>query len=254
MKTTKLTLSLDAAYGVNLGKDLEWDENGYCKVILSVLDIPNSVGLVYDSKPFIDVIENSEMFLKVLNEGGLYGECGHPKPYGMSRTEFFQRCQEIVETQQMFHIRKVWPQSFTDVKSGQRRLGVFGWIKPSGKFGPDLLAKLQNPHENVAFSLRGYAPVNPRTGKKCLRTLTTWDYVYLPGLNGSNVMNARTVQMDGDVSMESHEISFVLPDDELETAIGSLESEDKREQMKSLVDIFRQEQRVVESTRPSYLF
>ena len=248
--TVKMLLSMDAALGVNRTKDLEYDEDGYCKVVLSVLDIPNSVGLPYASKPFISVLNNSEGFRRRVLNGQCYGENGHPKPFGMTKMEFFERCQMIEETRHMFHIKDIpYPEVFTDVKTGKRLLGIMGWIKPSGAYGEVLQKQLDNPNENVGFSLRGIAPVNPATMQKELRSLVTWDRVTEVGLPGSWILNTRTKE----VSMESFEIAIELSEEEQESALVSLESNEEREALREAFTAFREKPVGFNIQKPKYL-
>jgi hypothetical protein len=63
-------------------------------------------------------------------------------------------------------------------------IAIIAWVKPSGPNGPALEASLDNPNENVCFSIRSFTDDYRERGitRRVLKTIVTWDYVNEPGI------------------------------------------------------------------------
>lgn len=187
--TTSFKLGCTALNGVNKTGKLAPDENGYYTVILGALDFKNSIGAVYPSATAKHFFKEGSGLLRRIKGGYCRAEYGHPKPYGLNSQDWITRILTIEETRICAHILEVWLDN-TSVKDkdGRAVLAIMGKIKPSGPYGNALLESLQNPLENVAFSIRCLTEdrfVNGRL-EKHIREIVGWDFVVEPGLSVAN--------------------------------------------------------------------
>ena len=174
-------------------RKLEQDDKGYYRVILGAIDAFNTAGDFYLSDGVKDLIDNqSHSLSRRLKSGYLKGECGHPSyQTGMSKADFFARNLRIELSNTSHHIREL---ILTPTKepSGFPGKGttilIEGWIKPSGPLGDALKKDLDNPDQNVPFSIRSFTQdsnVNGINTKKILQ-IVTWDWVLEPGIQTAN--------------------------------------------------------------------
>ena len=186
-------------------KQTEIDSNGYYKVTLGAFNTFNSSGSFYLADGVRDLIENKSSILhKRLTKGYLNGEMGHPAFVpGMTRDQFFTRNLYIDQSNVSHHIKEIILTP-TNIDSGMPGKGnvlrVDGWIKPAGPHGELLKQALDNPDQNVAFSIRSFTEdsiSNGRTIKKLLNIIT-WDWVLEPGIKLANQWDT--------ISLESNEI------------------------------------------------
>ena len=166
------------------------DQDGYYDLILGALDFGNSYGAEYTLASAKEIFKASSGFVRRINNGYCRSEYGHPKKEpGMTDDDYFMRIMRIEETRVCAHIKKVWI-DYDSVKTpdGRRVIAIRGLVKPTGPLGPTLEAQLQNPSENVAFSIRSITEDQciGRKHLKHLREIVTWDYVTEPGLSVAN--------------------------------------------------------------------
>lgn len=186
-------------------KQPEVDANGYYKVALGAFNTFNSAGDFYLADGVRDLIENQSSLLhKRLVKGYLNGEMGHPQyQIGMSKESYFTRNLRIEQSNISHHIKEIMLTP-TNKDSGMPGKGnvikVEGWVKPAGPHGHLLKEALDNPDQNVAFSIRSFTEdtmIGGRNIKKLLN-IVTWDWVLQPGIDLAN-------QWDN-ASMESYEL------------------------------------------------
>ena len=100
-----------------------------------------------------------------------------------------------------------------------------GKVKPSGPMGPSLKEQLENPSENVAFSVRSLTRDKRIAGQlfKHMTTLVTWDYVNEPGISVATKYDNPSLES---VGMEVHlgEDDFTAAKEDQEVTGVSLES------------------------------
>jgi hypothetical protein len=172
--------------GVNKAGVLKKDEQGYYEVVVGALNVYNSAGQYYVYEGAKDLFQSSHQFMRRVQRGALRGEYGHPKKQpGMRDVDFVNRVMTIWEDQVSHHFREVFL-DFDRVKDADGRpvIAIIAWVKPSGPFGSALEKSLENPNENVCFSIRAFTD-DQRQGllvKRTLRTIVTWDYVNEPGI------------------------------------------------------------------------
>lgn len=179
-----------ALLGSNKIGILKPDKNGYYDVVLGAFDFKNSVGENYPYSSAKHLFKESSSLMRRVNNGQCRGELGHPtKEPGMSYKEYIERILEIRETNVSHHIKslRVDNQSIKN-ESNKPIIAVIGKVKPSGPYGDVLRSSLNNPDENVAFSLRSLVEQGMENGiiQKHIRTLITYDYVNEGGISVAN--------------------------------------------------------------------
>jgi hypothetical protein len=194
-----------ALMGTNKTGKLVKDANGYYTVVLGALDVLNSAGAFYSYEGAKELFEESGPLMRRVANGALKGEYGHPKRLpGMTIDEFAQRIMTINERDICVHIKEVYLdfESIKDPQTGKPVIAIFGKILPSGPMGPALEKSLENPDENVCFSIRSFThDTQDRRGQvtKVLKTIVTWDYVNEPGIKYANKYgNPALESFDGD--------------------------------------------------------
>lgn len=175
-----------ALTGTNKVGKLSPDPNGYYQVVLGAFDFYNESGAYWPYEKAKHLFESSSSFMRRLNNGQCRGELGHPRQEpGMSYQDYVSRILQIHEDKVTHHIKRCWIDTEA-LKDGQQRriVAVLGEIKPSGPYGNVLRESLQNPDENVAFSVRSLCEHAAQNGRmeKHMKTLVTYDYVNEPGI------------------------------------------------------------------------
>jgi len=192
----------------------EKDDKGYSLVTLGALNIVNSAGEYYTAKDVKDMFTNdNSTLMRRIKNGALRGEVGHPKFVpGMSKTQFFNRNIKIDEENVCVHIRDLILEE-TDRPSELPGEGniilVKGWIIPSGPKGAFLEKALDNPEENVAFSVRCFTKNTFKDGvvyKKIVQ-LITYDYVNEPGISDATKFKTLGIESMDSVIMDLDDIS-----------------------------------------------
>lgn len=202
------TLTFSAIKLQNQNKDIKQDGNGYYYVTLGALNCYNSAGAYYVADGVKDLIENqSNLFARRLANGYLNGEMGHPNLVpGMSHNEFLIRNLKIEQSNISHHIKAVElvpTDEDSGLPGGGKIIKVMGWVKPSGEKGQYLKEALDNPDNNVAFSIRSLTNDTPVKGVliKKIMQIITWDWVVEPGIACANKWST--------VAMESFDIMSV---------------------------------------------
>ena len=163
------------------------DENGYYKIALGAFNTYNASGIFYRLKDPSILLRDKTILNRRVTTGELRAEEEHPDFKHMSREEIITRTIKLDLTRVCAHIKAV---EFVDLGrcepgwEGHNIHIVYGWVLPSGPFGDSLAKSLENPDENVAFSVRSL--VRQKTiGATIVRDVldvSTWDHVYEPGI------------------------------------------------------------------------
>lgn len=177
------------------------DGDGYRTMIVGGLNAFNSAGEYYVLDGAKALFEESSSFMRRIKNGCLKGEVGHPKPSpGMTPTTFMDRVCSIDDRNVCVHFKEVWldptyrPPTDTPTNSGI--VPIMAKLKPSGPHGPALEAALNNPSENVCFSIRALTR-DSRVGRVNHRTLVfiqTFDWVIEPGISIANQWDAPALE------------------------------------------------------------
>ena len=163
-------------------------DNGYALFVLSALEYPNSTAAVYDEGAATRLIMGNTRLQRQCGDGELKGELGHPKEYDSPNfNAFMQRIHTVDERNVAVQYRRVYIDRNYKLPDGKTIIAVMGEVCPSGPHAEHIDRSMNNPHENVCFSLRGMATDRFVGGKKrkYLDNLITWDVVGEPGLRPS---------------------------------------------------------------------
>lgn len=180
-----------ALLGTNKAGLLKPDEFGRYDIVLGALEYPNSVGDIYTLTSAQKFFEEGTSLRRKINNGQLRSEYGHPKQLpGQSPTDYMRRILTIEETLVCAHISDVWIDfnSVRDKTTGRPIITIRGKVKPAGPYGKYLQEMLDDPKQNVAFSVRSLT-MNRTVGfrqHKDFTEIVTWDYVNEPGLAPAN--------------------------------------------------------------------
>ena len=188
-----------ALVGTTKTGKIKADSDGYYEVVLGALDFFNSAGAFYAYEPAKVLFEESSNLMRRVSNGALRGEYGHPKfTPGMTNRDFLMRILEINEQSVSHHIKDVWIDSNSVYdRDGRKCVAIMGRVKPCGPFGVQLAEQLENPNENVCFSIRSLTEdIADSTGTtiKTLREIVTWDYVNEPGISVANKFSAPSLE------------------------------------------------------------
>lgn len=173
----------------NSGKKglLKKDEEGYYETVLGGLNVFNSVGEFYSATGVRQLFEDSGLLMKRIKQGRLRGEWGHPKQLpGESDNSFINRIFLINEEKVACHFKEIYLDD-TSVKNdaGQPVIAIMGKFCPSGPYADSLQRSLDNPNENISFSIRAFTDDQRIRGvnNRFLKTIVTWDVVNCPGIS-----------------------------------------------------------------------
>ena len=190
--TDRIGFSCTALAGTNKVGNLKRDADGYYEVVLGALDVYNHRGQYWPATTEVrEMFKQSSRFMRRISRAALRCEYGHPKKEGgMNMKEYAHRLTQIWEHMVCCHIKEVWLET-SRVKdpSGRVVIAIMGKIRPSATpYGLALEKQLQNPHENVCFSIRAVTGDIMERGRydKHIKEIITWDYVNEPGIAAAN--------------------------------------------------------------------
>jgi hypothetical protein len=162
------------------------DADGYYEIIVGAVDVYNSTGAFYDFQSAKALFDASASLQRRIQAGQLRGEYGHPKKEpGMSMRDYINRIMEIREENICCHFKEIRLEAGLVPSQGAKPvIAIVAKLKPCGPKGPALQAQLDNPNENVSFSIRSLTDDNyvGSTLVKTLRSIICWDYVNEPGI------------------------------------------------------------------------
>lgn len=172
----------------NTGKKgiLKQLDDGYYEIVVGGLDVFNSVGAFYDFNSVKALFDESSSLMRRIRSGQLRCEYGHPKLLpGMSMQDYINRLLVIDEDRVCCHIRRIrLDNTISKNPNGKPIVTIIAELKPSGPLGYALKEELDNPHENVSFSVRSLTNDKWVGGilQKSIKHLICWDRVVEPGL------------------------------------------------------------------------
>lgn len=206
---------------------LKPDEDGYYTVVLGAYGAHNSQGMFYDLNSALPFFQKGSQLLRQIEKGVLRGEHKHPEPDLNIRDErtrqmaFINRVREIDSDRVSHHIRAVRLEEGQKDDKGRPIMVVVGEIKPAGPYGNVIREALENPHENVYFSVRSLTMDDRMRGVKYTREIITWDYV-----NEGGIFNAQKYRSP---ALESFSEVEITPTD-----LWALAEEDRKRQSMGL--------------------
>lgn len=200
----RIGFSCTALVGTNKVGNLKRDADGYYEVVLGALDVFNHSGQFWPASSSVkEIFQKSSAFMRRISRAALRCEYGHPKKEGnMTMPEYAHRLTQIWEHMVCCHIKEVWLEtSRVKDKDGRVVIAIMGKIRPSSTpWGLALEKQLQNPHENVCFSIRAVTSDTMQFGRydKTIKEIITWDYVNEPGIAVANKYSVPSLEsLDG---------------------------------------------------------
>ncbi|UQT03077.1 prohead core protein protease [Serratia phage vB_SmaS-Totoro] len=213
-----------ALKGVNKVGNIKRLDNNYIEVILGALEFPNSIGAVYDMDRAMRFFEPGSIFQRRIVQGFLRGELGHPKEYNCrDYRQYVERIHTIDEGNWAIHIRKVTIVPGYRLPDGQIVTAIIGEVTPTGPNAAVVERILQNPDENLAFSIRSMATDRIVGGKrrKYLDNVITFDVVNEPGISVATKYNAPSCESMDLAAVFPEIIRTMVDDTEKEVALES---------------------------------
>lgn len=177
-------------------------DNNYTEIILGAFAAFGNGGWLYDAKTAMRYIENDREFLALLQNGRLRSEWGHPRRVpGMSDKEWFIRICDIVESNTASQIRRIRV-SMDTVKDerGRQVVAVIGEVTPSGPQSGTFARQLENPDEDVNYSIRCFAHRDFSKMTKHINRIITWDNVNDPGIAVASKYQTPSLESKQDVA------------------------------------------------------
>ena len=222
MSSNSVKFTCTALSGKNKQGIIKPDENGYYEMVVGALDIYNSAGQFYVFEQAKELFNSSSQLMRRVARGTLKGEYGHPKLQpGMSNEQFANRVLTIDEQSTCCHHKEI-RLDFDNVKdsAGKPIIAIISKVCPSGPNGPALEKSLNNPNENVCFSIRAFTD-DYREGmvtKRVLKTIVTWDFVTEPGISVAEKYKSPTLESFG------NEESKIISKNEFERGMKNINS------------------------------
>ena len=169
------------------------DADGYYDLVIGALNSFNSAGEYYTLEGAKQLFENSSSFMLRVKNGYLKGELGHPKMLpGMTMNDYVRRILTIDEKNISTHFKEIW----LDYDYGKQNpqngdtnmVAIRAKLKPAGPQGPYLKQSLEDPNDNVSFSIRALTKDYVARGQtfRVLTNIVTWDQVAAPGIAIAN--------------------------------------------------------------------
>jgi hypothetical protein len=198
-----------ASKGGRVGR-IKPNENGiYCGLPLMTLGETTQNRTYYDPQSLIQQITDPQTrFNKVLSQGKLYGEFGHPSFNGLSQDDAIQRLVTVDEKNHSHMFTSI----YTDTPGADGTVVLRGDLKPTGPYGPAFKESLDDPVVNTAFSLRAYVSTNVRPDGlkfRTVRQLCTWDTVGASGYAGTDKAHAIGLESFSGDQYDQHEIQIM---------------------------------------------
>jgi hypothetical protein len=189
-------------------------DGDYYWVCLGALNIFNSEGHFYEYEASLPAFDDSTKFKRKMFGGNLYGEDNHPVWEGwMTEEQFLLRNEDIDTDRIACHIREMEFVPTNQTCNGLPVWEIWGWVKPDKMRGEYLKAALDNPHQNVCFSIRCWVREKWVSGKKFLMIdeVITFDWVIEPGVSKANKFYAEAgYEISNDRFMARESVSIGL--------------------------------------------
>jgi Peptidase S80 family len=188
--------------GTNKEGVIKPDASGYRTMVVGGLNVFNSAGQYYEYEGAKALFENSSQFMRRVSRGSLKGEMGHPRQErNQSNDDFINRILEIRESNVCVHFKEIFL-DFNNIKDEQGKpiIAIMAKLIPSGPLGDCLEKSLQNPSENVCFSIRSFTMDKMNRGivTRTIKNIVTFDNVTEPGISIANKYKAPGLESNVD--------------------------------------------------------
>lgn len=181
---------------------LKPDADGYYTLVLGAYGAHNSVGMFYDLASARPFFQPGSPLLRMIEKGVLRGEYKHPeRTPGMSDQAYIARIRQIDSDRVCCHIRNIRLEAGQVDDQGRPIMVVIGEVRPSGPYGQVLKDALDNPHENVYFSVRSLTMDDMMRGIKYTKDIITWDFVNEGGIYNANKYHSPALETFSEVTV-----------------------------------------------------
>lgn len=247
------TYSAAALLGMNKCGIIKPDDQGYYPMVLGGFDVFNSTGIYYPFSVAKHLFDRSGQLQRRIDRRALRGEYGHPRPLpGQTPPEFLRRVVDIVENNTSHHMKDITIdyQGFHG-PDGRPMVGILGKVKPGGVHGHILLDQLNNPEENVCFSIRSLVDEKWINGvlHRLVKTIVTWDYVNEPGINIATKYNSPALESIGETTYGIEMLQLAASQQSKSMALGMENSGGM--DLKEIMEQFHRSRSEIRATRPS---
>lgn len=166
------------------------DAEGYYELVVGGLNTHNNTGAwYYTIEGCRELFKPGSLLMRRIGNGCLRAEVNHPKRKpGESDDSFMSRMLDIDLNNVCAHFKEVW----LDENFGKNHpeyknpglIAIMAKVKPSGAKGAMLKEALDNPNENVCFSIRALADEGFHHGKRIrvLKEMIAIDFVNEGGI------------------------------------------------------------------------
>jgi hypothetical protein len=160
---------------------LKPDADGYYVIIIKKLNEYSKPDDVYSLQGIKEIFDESSSVMKRMNNGGIYGEYGHPHgtlPYE-TEDDFKRRVITINENNICVHFSKIWLHSVKTEDKLNTQYFIMAKLKPAGHYGSLLKYILENKKEKLCFGIRAFGEETEINGIKeiVIKEIVTWDYI-----------------------------------------------------------------------------
>lgn len=205
-----ITFTCTRLNGTNKVGELKKNERGYYPMIIGALNMFNSAGMYYRYDAAKQFFEESSSLMRRVKRGALRGEYGHPRrEAGMSMQAYYARLLSIHEDKVCCHFASI-SLDFENYKDDQGRpiVAILGEVAPNGPLGHVLEKQLQNPAENVCFSIRSFTDDRMERGviNRYIKTVVGWDYCNEPGIAVATKYDSPALESLDDVSISRGQV------------------------------------------------
>ena len=196
-----ITLSCTMLNGTGKVGDITPLDDGYYRIVVGAYNAFNSQGMYYDIGSVKHFFGETSPLMRQIQKGVLIGEWKHPKrEHWMSDEDYVQRLRVSDIDRESHTFRRITLEPGKDEK-GRPVYLVVAELKPSGPYGSYLQEKLDNPHQNVYFSVRSLTMDDLMRGIKYTRELITWDCVAEGGIYVANKMMSPGIESFAEVEV-----------------------------------------------------
>lgn len=179
------------------------DSDGWYAVSVGAYGAHNSAGFYYDLPSAAEFFKQGSTLMRKLTKGVLKGEYQHPKRTAdMSDQAFIARIRDIDGDRVSHHIKDVWLGDPIRDEEGRTVTPVYAKVKPAGPYGRYLKEALEDPDQNLYFSVRSLTADDMMRQIKYTRDIVTWDFVMEGGIYVASKYHAPSLEDFTDDSVE----------------------------------------------------
>ncbi len=203
--------------GSNKKGVLQADANGYYTMPIGGLNTLNSAGEYYTLEGAKQLFDASSIFMRRIKAGCLKAELGHPKKLpGMTMDDYLNRLLSIEETNVVAHFAEIWLDESFGKNNPQYKnpklAAIMAKVKPAGPKGPALKESLENPQEDVCFSIRALTRDYYERGQtfRVLQQIVTFDNVTEPGIAMARKYDAPALESESEVAVRKINLERII--------------------------------------------